>query len=129
MTVVISLLAVSCDDMKKGMQVTDIIGEWELVDLQTRSITIGDQTIETFITFREDNTFGLSQMIGSGRFHDFEGTWTLDGDILNGVYSDGASWAYPYQISIEDGMLHMTPQYGDGYQGGQVETYVYSKIN
>ena len=127
--VAISILAVSCDEERKGQQALDIIGEWELVDYQTKAITIGDQTIETFITFREDNTFGLRQMLGAGRFREFEGTWTLTESVLDGKYSDGTSWGSPYQISIDEGLLHMTPQYDEGYVDSIVETYIYRKTN
>ena len=123
----LSLFAVSCNKDKQPDAI-DIAGEWELVDMQTKSITIGGQTVDIFITFREDNTFHIRQMLGTGRFREYDGSWTLEGDLLDGTYDDGSKWAAPYKISITDGLLHMTPDYDESTYVYPLETYVYRKI-
>ena len=123
----LSFFAVSCNKDKQPDSIK-LTGEWELVDMQTKSITIGEQVIEAFITFREDNTFLIRQMLGRGRYREYNGSWILDGDILNGTYDDGTKWAAPYKISITDGLLHMTPDYDESTYVYRFETYVYRKI-
>lgn len=86
----------------------DVTGQWELTDLTTRSIQIGDQTIEVYMDLKEDNTFQLWQKIGEGRHRNYKGTWQLTGTTLTGKYSDGKEWGTAYEVSIENGDLLMT---------------------
>ena len=123
----LSLFVLSCKKDKQP-DTMDITGEWELVDIQTKSITIGDQVIETFIVFNEDNTFNLRQMLGAGRYREYNGSWNLEGTLLEGTYDDGSRWAAAYKVSIMDGMLHMTPEHDESTYVYRLETYVYRKI-
>ena len=59
--VTLAVLAMGCNkDKKKGL---DITGTWELVDMKTKAIQIGEETIEVVMTFNADNTFSLEQSI------------------------------------------------------------------
>ncbi len=119
----------SCKGDEDVTKAIDIAGEWELVDCQTKSITIGDQIIEVYFTFNQDNTFNLRQRLGAGRYREYSGTWKLEGTLLTGNYSDGKAWGASYQISLENDMLQMTPELdgAETYSYG-VETYIYRKI-
>ena len=92
-------LLVSCKEEEIPL---NIIGTWGITDIQTKSATLGGQTVEIYITFNEDSTFQLYQMIGQGRFSSFSGTWTLVETTLDGKYSDGSAWGSSYQISQND---------------------------
>ena len=60
-----------------------------------------------YIKFLADGKFELYQkMVGEG-FELRRGTWTLNEDILSGIYNDGETWAAEYQISINNGELTM----------------------
>lgn len=60
-----------------------------------------------YINFLADGKFELYQkMVGEG-FELRRGTWTLNEDILSGIYNDGETWAAEYQISINNGELTM----------------------
>lgn len=116
-----AVLALGC---KKDKNVPlDITGVWELTDIQTKSVNIGAEVVEIVITFNADNTFSLSQKIGSeaGRPDVFTGVWQLTDRTLSGKYSDGKSWGATYEISVEGTVLTMTPDVSDA------ETYIYHK--
>ena len=117
--VTLAVLAMGCKkDKKKGL---DITGTWELVDMKTKAIQIGEETIEVTIVFKADNTFSLSQMLGQGRPVAYSGTWQLDGTRLSGKYSDGKSWGAAYQMALDGSTLTMTPEIANA------ESYIYHK--
>lgn len=91
---------------KPEAEVLDISGEWRLTDMTlTKSVQLGDQTIEIYIAFKQDNTFDLWQFLGAGRYEKFTGTWTLAEDILTGKYSDGSQWGNVYRVSLKNDTL------------------------
>lgn len=108
---------------KKEAKPLDITGTWELVDIKTRAAQLGDQTMEVFITFKSDNTYSLSQMIGQGRPQEFTGKWKLEGTTLSGDYSDGSKWGATYDVSIDGTHMTLTPQ------SDNAESYTYVKRN
>lgn len=105
-------------DSKKGL---DITGQWELIDIETKAVQIGEAEIEVYIEFNKDNTFNLWQMIGAGRFEKMTGTWILNQNVLSGKYSDGKAWGANYEVGIESGNLVMTETKQD------IQTYIYRK--
>lgn len=105
-------------DSKKGL---DITGQWELIDIETKVVHIGEAEIEVYIEFNKDNTFNLWQMIGAGRFEKMTGTWILNQNVLSGKYSDGKAWGANYEVGIESGNLVMTETKQD------IQTYIYRK--
>lgn len=115
----------------------DISGTWELISLtDTRSVTIGDEVVEVYITFTRDvadatrggkvvltesaGTFTLYQMLGTGQFRSFTGTWNLDDTTLTGVYADGTQWGATYVVSLDDENTRLT-------LAAPKETCVYAK--
>ena len=117
--IVLSVLAMGCKkDKKKGL---DITGTWELVDMKTKAIQIGEETIEVVMTFNADNTFSLEQKLGAGRFQSYSGTWQLTETRLTGKYSDGKDWGAAYEVTREGDVLTMTPDVAGA------ESYIYSK--
>ena len=99
----------------------DITGTWELMDIKTKAAQIGEETIEVTITFKADNTFSLSQMLGQGRPVSYSGTWQLDGARLSGKYSDGKAWGAAYEVALDGSILTMTPEIANA------ESYIYHK--
>lgn len=57
----------------------DITGEWNLVSIQTKSATLGGQTVDVYILFASDRSFTMYQKIGAGRYYKYSGTYVLDG--------------------------------------------------
>lgn len=106
----------------KGSSLPVITGRWELADMITKAVQIGDQKVEVYLTFNADGTFLIEQMLGQGRFCTYDGTWNLSGSTLSGQYSDGNTWGAVYEVGVEDDTLRMTAQNDNG------ETFVYTKV-
>ncbi len=102
----------------------DITGEWNLVDVQTKSAMLGDQTVDVYISFSGDKTFTMYQMIGTGRYRKYSGTWTLTETTLTGKYSDGKQWGSSYEVEMSsaDSRLTLTSD------SGEVDTYQKASI-
>ena len=101
-------------------QTVNIIGEWELMDIQaTKSAQIGNETIEIYLEFKDDKTFSLWQKLGAGRHKKFTGTWELTESVLTGKYSDGRTWGSSYNVRVESDNLYMSETYQN------LETYIY----
>ena len=68
------------------------------------------QAQETFppIDFRTDGTFDLYQRVYSPYYEHFDGTWTLDGNTLDGNYSDGTPWRSSYTVSVNEDASGLT---------------------
>lgn len=100
----------------------ELIGSWELADIMTKSVQIGEETVEVILTFNADKTFSLNQRLGAGRPQPYSGTWQLTGTTLTGKYSDGKAWGSGYEVSCKGGRLMMTPDVENS------ETYIYNRI-
>lgn len=78
----------------------DITGEWRLSDVSTKAAVIGEENVDVYLSFSGDKKFTMYQMVGQGRYRCFSGTWTLGGNVLNGVYADGTVWGGSYEVSL-----------------------------
>lgn len=117
---ILSAIALCCCNEKE--KPADIIGEWNLTDMElTKSVSIGAETIDIYISFAADNTFNLWQFIGAGRYEHFSGTWALTEGLLTGKYSDGAEWGNAYTVSCSDDILTMTATVNSS------DVYVYTR--
>ena len=130
---VVALLAlVSCkhntinpeEEQQKKMAAA-LVGTWNLINItDTRSVTIGNEEVDVYVIFEADQpaatkaevsapmaftgTFMLYQMLGTGRFRTFRGTWTLTGTLLTGVYSNGTPWGAEYEVTLDDNDTRLT---------------------
>lgn len=111
---------VSCG--KKGEKSLDITGEWNLTRVETKATTIGDQSVDVYVSFASDNTFEIYQMLGTGRYRKFSGTWTLTEKTLDGKYSDGTLWGSSYEVEIAEDVMTLSSA------SGEVSTYKKSSI-
>ena len=100
----------------------DITGEWQLTDMTlTKSVQLGSEAVDIYISFAADNTFNLWQFLGAGRYEHFDGTWTLAEDILTGTYSDGNAWGNAYKVSLEGDLLTLEATQNSS------DIYIYSR--
>lgn len=105
---IISILALLCGCMPEA-KVLDITGEWRLTDLElTKSVQIGNEEVDVYISYSVDNTFEMWQFLGAGRYEYFSGTWALTEDILTGKYTDGTNLGNVYKVTCEADILTMT---------------------
>ncbi|MCM1178489.1 MAG: lipocalin family protein [Bacteroides sp.] len=124
-TVFISLAALLpfCSCKKEG-KTPAIVGEWNITALETRSATIGSQSIDVYISFSQDGTFALYQRTGEGRYESFTGRWALSSDVLSGTYSDGSAWACSYDFSISGDTMTLASRTATS----EISTYRRTKI-
>jgi len=111
-----------CKDDRKPENI-DITGIWNIMNIEqtTKSAAVGNQTIDVYIEFKSDNTFSLYQMLGSGSFRRFKGTWSLDGNVLNGKYSDNSPWGTSYEADVDGDVLTLASP-------GEIYTYKRSDV-
>ena len=101
----------------------NIVGSWHLTELsqiETRAITIGQESIDIYIHFIADNSFHLYQKVGAGKFRHFSGTWELVDNKLSGMYDDKTKWGTEYDVMLNDNSTELILTSGG-------EEYVYLK--
>lgn len=77
-------------------------GSWHMTSWGT--VTAAD----IYVDFRTDGTFDLYQRVYSPYYEHFDGTWTLDGNTLDGNYSDGTPWRSSYTVSLNEDASGLT---------------------
>lgn len=108
-------------DNEKNKESFSIEGSWELTSMQTKSVTIGNQTVDVYLTFSSGN-FIIYQRLGAGHFASYTGTYSFTGGILSGKYSDGRSLGSTYTVEGDgDRMILST--------SGGAESDVYTRIS
>ncbi len=117
--VVTMLLAFSSCSGSKEEKSLDITGEWNLIDVTTKSATLGGQTVDVYVSFSDDKTFVIYQMIGEGRYHKYTGNWTMSGTKLDGKYKDGIKWGTTYNVELTSSGSQMILS----TDSGEVDTY------
>lgn len=101
------LLICGCSGSKSSAP-ADITGEWKLTDLTlTKSVQVGSEAVDVYISFASNKSFDLWQFLGAGRYEHFSGTWELSGNSLTGKYSDGTTWGNIYDVSVSGNELTM----------------------
>ena len=108
MMLALSFLSASCEPDPKDTPLV-LEGQWQITQLTTKAVTIGDQQVDVYIAFSGDGSFDLYQMLGTGRYRKFTGSWTLtDNHLLSGSYSGGKEWASTYEVTMDDAQTQMT---------------------
>ena len=102
----------------------DIVGEWQIIDIDVKSASIGGEDVDVYISFKSDGSFVMYQMLGTGRYYPFAGSWFLKGNILSGSYSDGQEWGNSYEIELIGDRLILTST--NGLQ--ETDTYIRTVI-
>lgn len=113
------LLAVTA--CKKGPQedpTPSCVGEWQMSNIEVKSVSYAGQTLDVYLAFREDGSFELYQMMGQGRFRKYSGQWTLEGNVLSGKYSSKKPWGSTYEVSADGETLTLT-----SVESGEKDTY------
>ena len=106
------LLAVGCkpdngsngDDPAQEWHTSgQLVGEWELTEWNDSS----DNAMKVYLRFNENDTFDMYQRIYSAIWVHYTGTFTLNGSVLKGVYSDGEPWSADYDIAYSNEPLRI----------------------
>ncbi|MBQ5648482.1 MAG: lipocalin family protein [Alistipes sp.] len=75
-----------------------LVGDWVLTEWNSST----ELPMGVYLSLNEDNTFVLYQHLSDVLWEKYEGTYTLSGNTLSGVYSDGVEWA-DYTIKYNNG--------------------------
>ena len=79
-----------------------IAGEWHC--------TVEEYNAEVYVAFYADGQFDEYQRLGEGGYRHYAGTWTLEKDILSGIYADGSEWGSSYKVEFDNGTMTLTAQ-------------------
>ena len=123
-TMTFALLFTGCKK-DKGVNLSDIlVGQWTLEEYipATKGTMIGSEPVDVTLYFSENHTFKLYQRVGEGYTESFDGTWSLEGSKLTGIYSDGKPWGEQYDVTFKDG--NNTLEMKTSKAG---ETYIYQR--
>ena len=130
MTIVV-LAMVSCNHNENNKETEQdrtaaaLVGTWNLISIvDTRSVSIGNEEVDVYVVFQADEpaatkaevqpeapstgTFVLYQMLGTGRYRTFRGTWSLTDKLLSGIYAGGTPWGADYEVTLDDDNTRLT---------------------
>ena len=106
------LVFASCTKSEEAA-VKKIAGDWYY------ETTESDTPIQVYVSLSKDMTFELYQKIGEGAFRRRTGTYTYDGTIIDGIYSDKTAWKEAKSVTVDGDVLVMV-----GVETGETISYV-----
>ena len=75
-----------------------LCGEWQLASWANNS----NSGAQVYLALNEDSTFDLYQRVYQVVWLHYTGTYTLAGNTLSGVYTDGEAWSKQYTVSYAE---------------------------
>lgn len=106
------LALASCVKSEEAL-VKKLYGDWYYETVES------DVPVQVYVSFANDMTFQLFQKVGDGAFRRYTGTYTFDGTVLDGVYSDKSTWKEAKNVTIDGDVLTAV-----GVKTGETITYV-----
>ena len=113
MLAVAAVLAFASCVKSEDAVVKELAGDWYYETVEA------DTPVQVYVSFAKDMTFELYQKVGDGAFRKYTGTYTFDGTLLDGVYSDKAPWKEAKTVTIDGDSLTSV-----GVKTGETITYV-----
>ena len=113
MLAVAAVLAFASCVKSEDAVVKELAGDWYYETGEA------DTPVQVYVSFAKDMTFELYQKVGDGAFRKYTGTYTFDGTLLDGVYSDKAPWKEAKTVTIDGDSLTAV-----GVKTGETITYV-----
>lgn len=113
MLAVAAVLAFASCVKSEDSIIKEIAGDWYYETVEA------DTPVQVYVSFAKDMTFELYQKVGDGAFRKYTGTYTFDGTLLDGVYSDKAPWKEAKSVTIDGDSLTVV-----GVKTGETITYV-----
>ena len=106
------LALASCVKSEEAL-VKKLAGDWYYETVES------DVPVQVYVSFANDMTFQLFQKVGDGAFRRYTGTYTFDGTVLDGVYSDKSTWKEAKNVTFDGDILTAV-----GVKTGETITYV-----
>lgn len=123
-------LAASCE---KAPSLTEgIVAEWQLTEMTDYEASA---LPSIYIEFTADLNFVIYQKVGDvPRYRKYNGTYSVDGTVINGKYSDGEDWGSSYRAAFEaDGdilvMTAFTTEKDGTVTEGEILKYVKASLS
>lgn len=113
MLAVAAVLAFASCVKSEDAVVKELAGDWYYETVEA------DTPVQVYVSFAKDMTFELYQKVGDGAFRKYTGTYTFDGTLLDGVYSDKSPWKEAKTVTIDGDSLTAV-----GVKTGETITYV-----
>lgn len=113
MLAVAAVLAFASCVKSEDAVVKELAGDWYYETVEA------DTPVQVYVSFAKDMTFELYQKVGEGAFRKYSGSYTFDGTLLDGVYSDKAPWKEAKTVTIDGDSLTAV-----GVKTGETITYV-----
>lgn len=113
MLAVAAVLAFASCVKSEDAVVKELAGDWYYETVEA------DTPVQVYVSFAKDMTFELYQKVGEGAFRKYSGTYTFDGTLLDGLYSDKAPWKEAKTVTIDGDSLTAV-----GVKTGETITYV-----
>ena len=115
-TLYAALAFVGCgkeNDAPKVDNATKVVGEWHCAP--------EGYDVDVYVEFATTGEFDEYQRLGEGRYRHYEGTWSVEKDVLSGVYADGTEWGSSYTLSFDGDSMTLTAN------NESAETIIYTK--
>lgn len=109
----VAVLALASCVKSEEVLVKDLAGDWYYETVEA------EIPVQVYASFAKDMTFQLFQKVGDGAFRRYAGTYTFDGTVLDGVYSDKTPWKEAKNVTIDGDVLTAV-----GVVTGETITYV-----
>lgn len=117
MLAAIMFIATGCNKEENKIDYkTAILGEW--------LYAADDMGVSIYVEFEADGDFSLYQQLGEGRYRKYTGSWSCEGNILSGTYTDGSPWGSSYMMAFNADTMTLTAQNGSN----EVMKYVKQSI-
>ncbi len=81
-----------------------IVGEWHLETWMSET----PEDFDVYISFRENGSFEMYQKVETPTFVRYEGSYSVSGSVVSGIYSDGMPWSTSYTFTLSDGNNSLT---------------------
>jgi hypothetical protein len=100
---IIMLAVTSCKEQDPVKTPAELIcGDWHSTMLAVEG--------DIYASFASDGSFDLYQKIGEGAYRLYTGSWTMNGNVISGKYSDGSDWSSSYSVIFNDKFMTWTSQ-------------------
>lgn len=116
-----ALLALTGCKKDEEAEVQSVVGTWELVTIETKSAMLDGTPVSVTLSFMEDGTFTITQLVGVGRESSYTGTYVFSDGLLSGTYNNDKPWGDTYSVAFADDRMSLTSSDGK-------ETDTYKKV-
>ncbi len=91
-------LMFSCKKDSRPDIASGVTGQWHLTSWNGKT----PKGFDVWMELSADGTFTLWQQTATAAYSRLDGTFTSEGNILDGIYTDGTEWSSTYSYSLSE---------------------------